>query len=776
MSRVSTSKTNPPDEAGRTERWRVTISGRVQGVGFRPFVHRLATELKLAGTVCNSSEGVYVEVQGAPAQLEQFRCRLETDVPPLAEIDSLSVKSIEPDASRVFRIKPSRHSDCATVIVPPDAAICDDCKREVLDASDRRYRYPFTNCTNCGPRYSIIEGLPYDRHRTSMRHFTMCDRCREEYDDPSSRRFHAQPNACPDCGPQLTLLDAKNMKLAEGNSALGLTNQAITAGFIVALKGLGGYQLIVDARNDSAVRRLRSLKRRPHKPFAVMYPSTELVKQHCSVSPLEQKWLQSAVAPIILLQRLQKTEQPHLPCESVSPGQKTLGVMLPCTPLHLLILGDLGFPVVATSGNLNGEPICIDDNDAMGKLCGIADLFLVHDRAIVRQVDDSVIRLVHDRPVVLRLGRGLAPAVIALDDEATPALATGGHEKSAFAIMVGSNIILSQHIGDLDSPVSRDALAKNIDSLIPIYGIKPAAVVCDDHPDYVSSRIAELRDAHPVRVQHHLAHILSCVAEQRIECPVLGVAWDGTGLGDDATIWGGEFIEVTPSGYRRVAHLRPFRLPGGEKAVREPRRAAIGVLYEMFGESFALRLQPEVKNQFSSQEIRVLTQMLTRHVNCPVTTSAGRLFDALASLMGICHIASYDGQAATALENTCGSLKNVLPYEFSIMAGNPSVIDWQPMVESILAGMSERIDVATAAERVHVTLAEMIAAVVVQSGLRTVVLSGGCFQNALLLSICAKRLEREGIAVHWPHRIPINDGGLAVGQMAESIRRLGKGC
>ena len=775
MSESPTPARGPLSDTDGVQRWRLTISGRVQGVGFRPFVHRLATEFGLTGSVGNDLGGVHIEVQGSPARLTQFRQALATNTPPLANIDALTVDAVEPAITDGFRIIPSLRSGGTGALIPPDAAVCDDCRREILDPSDRRYRYPFTNCTNCGPRYSIIDSLPYDRHGTSMRGFVMCDCCRQEYEDPANRRFHAQPNACPDCGPQLTLWDADTTVLAKGNAALERACDAIRDGGIVALKGLGGFQLLVDARNESAVQRLRTLKMRPDKPLAVMYPSLDLVKQHCSVSEAEEDWLVSSAAPIVLLRRLKDSTGPDLPCSLTAPAQKTLGVMLPSTPLHLLLLTDLGFPVVATSGNLKGEPICIDEHEAVTRLRQIADLFLVHNRPIVRQVDDSVMRVVKDRPVIIRLGRGLAPAVIDCGRGLPSLLATGGHEKNAFAISVGSRIILSQHIGDLDSAASRDAVAANVDSLRSLFGVEPDFAACDCHPDYASTRFAESRYDNPLRIQHHLAHIRSCIVEHRIAQPVLGVAWDGSGLGDDSTLWGGEFIEVGPSGYKRSAHLYPLRLLGGEKAVLEPRRTALGLLHAVYGSDFVARIPDILRDQFSHVELTLLAQMLSRSTNCPVTTSAGRLFDGLSSLLQICHYASYEGQAAVALEQAAIVPPNPAPYRYCIVDTDPIVVDWRPIVEQVIDEMRPGRLVSEVTYRIHVTLAETVAQVALTTNSETVILTGGCFQNALLLSLCSDALEREGIAVFWPHRTPINDGGLAVGQLLAAARKIAEG-
>jgi hydrogenase maturation protein HypF len=687
----------------------------------------------------------------------------------------VSVDTVVPEAATGFRIIPSTLSEGTGALIPPDAAICDHCRREILDPNNRRYRYPFTNCTNCGPRYSIIDSLPYDRHGTSMRDFVMCDLCRREYEDPSDRRFHAQPNACPDCGPQLALWDADTTTLAAGNPALERASEAIRDGLILALKGLGGFQLLVDARNESAVRRLRTLKRRPDKPLAVMYPSLDLIKHHCAVSRSEEDWLVSSAAPIVLLRRLEGGTGPDRPCALTAPGHMTFGVMLPSTPLHLLLLNNLNFPIVATSGNLQGEPICIDENDAANRLGHIADLFLVHNRPILRQVDDSVMRVVKDRPVVIRLGRGLAPAAIECGHELPSLLATGGHEKNAFAVSVGSRIILSQHIGDLDSAASRDALGANVDSLCHLFGVEPEFAACDRHPDYASTRFAESRYNSPLRIQHHLAHVYSCIAEHRIEQPLLGVAWDGSGLGNDLSLWGGEFIDVGPSGYKRSAHLYPFTLPGGEMAVREPRRTALGLLYAVYGSEFVAHVPTAVRDQFSSVEFRLITQILLRSTNCPVTTSAGRLFDGLSSLMGICQRASYEGQAAIALEQVAIAETSPLPYRYTLVPGEPIIVDWRPMVEEILAEMKRGRVVGATAYRVHFTLARIIADVAVPTESETVILTGGCFQNALLLSLCSDALDRNGITAFWPNRTPINDGGLAVGQLLAAARHMTEG-
>ncbi len=847
------------------QRLRVVVRGAVQGVGFRPFVYRLATEMGLPGWVINSSQGVFIEVEGDKAQLDEFLLRIKGEKPPRSFIQSLEPAFLDPLGFVAFEIRHSEESGAKSVLVLPDLATCPDCRREIFDPADRRYLYPFTNCTNCGPRYSIIEGLPYDRPNTSMRLFEMCAECRAEYSNPLDRRFHAQPNACPKCGPHLELWDAGGSILASHHDALLQAADSIRRGQIVAVKGIGGFHLMADARNDDAVRLLRQRKRREEKPLALMAPALEQVKTLCEVSEFEERLLLSPESPIVLLRRHGRSEggrlqegrsqegRSHRIAPTIAPAPNpSLGIMLPYTPLHHILMAELGFPAVATSGNLSDEPICIDEREALERLGGIADVFLAHNRPIVRHVDDSIVRVALGREMVLRRARGYAPLPITVKtpearrqrsevrgqkseigdhrleiseqaavaaSEPVSVLAVGPHLKNSVAITVGRNAFISQHIGDLETPQAYDAFRRVIADLSRLYEFAPDALACDLHPDYVSTHYARELAARsnpplPVAaVQHHHAHIASCLAENDlIGSPgrALGVSWDGTGYGLDGAIWGGEFLLVdtgSPGDFTRAANLRTFRLPGGDRAIKEPRRAAFGLLYELFGDTLVERSDLAPVAALSPAERNIIRQMIQRGLNAPLTSSAGRLFDACAALIGLRQRASYEGQAAMELEfaaetvdtdeayaseidedrgqktearsqkpevrsqkpeadaeklESGGSASNLRPPICSPQS--PFLVDWGPMIHAVIADVSAEVPAGAIAARFHNTLAEMIVAVAARTGERRVILSGGVFQNRYLLERTVRRLREAGFHPYWHQRVPPNDGGTALGQ------------
>ncbi|MEW6750986.1 MAG: carbamoyltransferase HypF [Candidatus Latescibacterota bacterium] len=757
------------------QRLRVLVGGAVQGVGFRPFVYRLARELGLCGWVGNTPRGVTVEAEGDAGALRHFLTRLESERPPHASIQSLEPAILDPVGYDGFAIRPSEEGGEKRVLVMPDIATCAECLREVWDPSNRRYRYPFTNCTHCGPRYSIIEALPYDRPNTTMKGFALCAACRAEYEDPGDRRFHAQPIACPACGPRLWLWDRAGAATAEGDAALRQAAAAIAAGAVVAVKGLGGFHLMVDARSAAAVGRLRQAKDREEKPFALMYPSLAAVRRHCAVDALEARLLAAPEAPIVLLSRLPASHAEL--AASVAPHNPCLGVMVPYTPLHHLLLAEVGRPVVATSGNLADEPICTDESEALRRLGQIADLFLVHDRPIRRHVDDSIARLVGGREQVLRRARGYAPLPVPLRPLGPPVLAVGGHLKAAVAVVTGDQAFLSQHIGDLETPQAQEAFHRVIADLQHLYAVEPAVLACDAHPDYVSTRaaveLAGQRGVECLAVQHHHAHVLSCMAENEVEGTVLGVAWDGTGHGPDGTVWGGEFLRVSPGACERLAHLRSFRLPGGEQAVREPRRAGVGVLYEAFGARALEREDLAPVAAFTAAERALLLGMLERGVSSPLTSSAGRLFDAVASLAGLRQRNAYEGQAAMALEY-CAAAGVEDGYDLLLQPTGPGrwVLDWEPMVHQVLADLAAQAGVARVSARFHNGLVEAVVAVARSAGEERVVLTGGCLQNRYLCERLVRRLRAAGFRAYWHQRVPPNDGGVALGQaLAARTRR-----
>jgi hydrogenase maturation protein HypF len=795
-------------------RLKLTVRGAVQGVGFRPFVFRLATELGLAGWVNNSPQGVFIEAEGSRAKLEKFLLQLETEKSPRSFIQSLEASWLDPVGYTAFEIRPSETGGNKTALVLPDIATCPDCLREIFDPKNRRHRYPFTNCTNCGPRFSIIESLPYDRANTSMKAFTMCPQCQAEYDNPRDRRFHAQPNACPVCGPRLEFWQRRTGFQPVSNSnkdgdrrdacptnndALLAAVKAIREGKIVAVKGLGGFHLMADARNEKAVQLLRERKQREEKPFALMFPSLESIKAECEASPLEERLLRSPEAPIVLLRRLRQSQISNLKSQiaaGAAPGNPCLGAMLPYTPLHHLLLAELNFPVIATSGNLSDEPICTDEHDALERLRGIADVFLVHNRPIVRHVDDSIVRVMLDRELVLRRARGYAPLPITLNPrlstlDSRPILAVGAHLKNAVALSVGNLVFISQHIGDLETEQAHTAFRRVIADFEKLYEAKPQIIVADLHPDYLSTRFAketgraelplgqDARQRIPtvIGVQHHIAHVLSCMAENEITPPALGVSWDGTGYGLDGTIWGGEFFLVTDENVERVAHLRPFRLPGGDKAVKEPRRTALGLLHEISGEKVFAQKQLATIAAFSAPELATLKTMLAKKLNSPVTTSMGRLFDAVASLINLRQQIRFEGQAAMELEFALEGVETEEAYPLPIenaegRSKNASrILDWSPMIEAILADVKSGIPVGIISAKFHNALAEGVVAVANHAGQNRVVLSGGCFQNRYLTERAVRRLQAEGFRPYWHQRVPPNDGGIALGQVIAALRQ-----
>lgn len=940
-------------------RWLLRVQGIVQGVGFRPFVYNTARGLGLAGWVKNTSGQVEILLEGRREQLESFLQALRKQHPVQARIDRLELAQQMPAQPPLadFEIIPSSQEELVRPVIPADLALCAACRQEIHTPTERRYRYPFTNCTHCGPRWSIIRGLPYDRPQTSMAHFTMCPECRREYDNPADRRFHAQPIACPRCGPQLRLLVRvdglqevssladqpspspqeaqsspsfpKYLPVAEGEAALQQTAQAILEGKIVALKGLGGFQLLCDATQQEVVEELRRRKHRPHKPFALMFPNLEAVRQACGVWEAEAQLLQSPESPIVLLPRREvlaewaswaqtfplptpaetkpsperlagspptplprpessgrpkakPPEGPQTPLPSageasqqnwpagghrtapstaltsqgeleesnvfgwriasaVAPGNPYLGVMLPYTPLHELLMEAVGRPIVCTSGNLSEEPMAYRTAEAIARLGQIADLILTHNRPIVRPVDDSVVRVVclerqeawpsgrasasggnlrvsegsgadvapGRRPVVqvLRRARGYAPRPIELGFPMRPILALGGHLKNTVGLSVGTQAVLSQHVGDLDNLPSLELFYHTVEDLVQFFRVQPELVVCDLHPDYVSTQYAEQLarqwQVPLLRVQHHEAHLAACLAEQRFGQqelfaePILGFCWDGTGYGWDGTIWGGEILLWQAGRVQRVGSIPSFPLPGGDQAMRQPRRSALGVLYELLGEQVWEKVAG-VPEWFSPAEQAGLGSMLRRSVNSPRASSMGRLFDAVAALCGLGGWISFEGQAAMALEfaamggsetlapslpayplpwiersektdppeKTTGTLAETKPIPFGLL-------DWRPMLEAVLADRAAGVPVGKISRRFHAALANGILQAAQWAahhwGVRRVALSGGCFQNALLTQLAYQQLHQAGFTVYLHQHVPPGDGGIALGQILLAV-------
>jgi len=719
-----------------TLRLRITLRGAVQGVGFRPFVYRLATELSLTGWVLNSSAGLVVEVEGPSDQLNHFQQKLEHERPKASVITERESAWLAAEGSTRFEILASDSDSGKSVNVLPDLATCTDCREELFDPENRRFEYPFTNCTNCGPRYTIVVDIPYDRPNTTMREFALCPACREEYENPSDRRFHAQPNACPVCGPKLdgTIEDAA---------------EALLQGEIVALKGIGGFQLLVDARNPDAVARLRERKHREEKPFALMMPSLETARKYCEISLAEVQLLESQAAPIVLLQPKPGTDI----AGNVAHCSPYLGVMLPYSPLHHLLMQECRFPLIATSGNRSDEPIAIANDESVIRLKDIADHFLMHNRPIVRACDDSVVRLTRGRAGILRRARGYAPLGIHVGQSLPPVLAVGGHLKNTVAIGVGQDVFLSQHIGDLETLEARGAFEKAIDDLCRLYSFKPEVVACDLHPDYASTHWAEKSGLPVIRIQHHQTHVAACAAENNVQGAYLGVSWDGTGYGLDGAIWGGEFFHVENqraegNHFERIAHLRSFGLPGGDAAVREGWRSAASLMFELFGpEATDSRVRP----------------MLARSVNVIPTTSVGRLFDAVACLTGLAQQNRFEGQAAMLLENEIGRVRTEEAYP---LPGG----DWGPLILAVMADKNAGVTASLIAARFHNALVEWILEVAAHAGLKQIVLSGGVFQNRYLTERAAAILESRGFEVYTHQRVPPNDGGIALGQAVMSQR------
>jgi hydrogenase maturation protein HypF len=764
-------------------RMQVSIRGAVQGVGFRPFVYRLASEMKLPGRVLNSPQGVFIEVEGRRTNLEAFLFRLHQEIPAPSSIQSLEFSFLDPIGFADFEILQSDSTGSRSALILPDIAACAACIAEVSDPANRRYRYPFTNCTHCGPRFTIIESLPYDRPNTSMKSFEMCSECRREYDNPLDRRFHAQPNACPACGPVLELWDASGSTLTDREVALLQAAEAIREGKIVAVKGIGGFHLLADAENNPVVEELRQRKHREEKPFALMYPSLERISRDCEVSGLETRLLASPESPIVILQRKNLTSSNSI-ASSVAPGNPCLGVMLPYTPLHHLLMQELEKPVVATSGNISDEPICTNEREALNRLRSIADLYLVHNRPIVRHVDDSIVRVVMGRELVLRRARGYAPLPLHSGGVVPGILAVGAHLKNTVAVSIGENIFVSQHIGDLENREASEAFQKGIESFRSLYRFDPEKIAADMHPDYFSSKFARACGVPAVYVQHHYAHVAACMAENQLEGTVLGIAWDGTGFGPDGTVWGGEFLLTNRTAFDRVASFRQFGLPGGETAVREPRRTALGILYEALGERVFERKDLFPIQSFSKSEISGISQMLRKGLHCPRTSSAGRLFDAVASISGLRQKIRFEGQAAMDVEFAVGALETEESYPFDISdrkstaSGLDSdcpagmIVDWEPMILAVIEDIGNAVSPARISARFHNTLAEIIAEISRCVGETRVVLTGGCFQNRYLLQQAVRKLEAAGLKPYWHQRIPPNDGGIAPGQIVAVSRML----
>ena len=749
----------------------IRVSGIVQGVGFRPYVFRLATELDLSGTIGNTSAGVTIEIQGPAERVENFVFRLPQEAPVLARITGVAVRELPCNGSHEFQILPSREGEPVRTLISPDVAICDDCLRELFDAADRRYLYPFINCTNCGPRFTIVRDIPYDRCRTSMAEFPMCAACRAEYEDPRNRRFHAQPNACWDCGPQLELWDSRGRRI-EAPDPVREAAERLRMGEVIAVKGLGGFHLAADAANATAVERLRQRKHRVEKPFAVMVPNLKAAAKICDIDALSRSALLSRERPIVLLPR--KNGAPI--ADAVAPRQSDFGAFLPYTPVHHLLFAAGEFSaLVMTSGNLSEEPIAIQNREAASRLAGIADFFLVHNRDILLRCDDSVVRHSGGKVRQVRRSRGYVPAPVGLHREVPPVLAVGGELKSTICLTRGNLAFLSQHIGDLENAESFSFFREAVEHLSKILEIEPTMIAYDLHPDYFSTKWAlAQKGIQKVGVQHHHAHIASCMAENGIEGRVIGLALDGTGYGTDGNIWGGETLLADYSGFERAAHFAYVPMPGGAAAIREPWRMAVSYLSRDFGSKFLEWEIPFVR-ALDHKKTETLLRMMERSVNSPLTSSCGRLFDGVAAVIGIRECVNYEAQAAMELEMLARASSDTGAYPFDLGRTEGC---WEIGTQSLLAAIVEDLRRCAAPEMIGRRFHNGLAAVLMrlarilreERSLNRVCLSGGVFHNSLLLDKLVRDLAAAEFEVFTHTQVPAGDGGLSLGQAVVAAR------
>jgi len=752
-------------------RARIVIEGIVQGVGFRPFVYQSARSLGLTGWVMNDSRGVLIEAEGQAEALAAFLTVLREDLPPLAAVSHLETAAVPVTGETEFVIRQSCSQRERRAQISPDTFVCPDCLRELLDPSDRRYRYPFINCTNCGPRYTIVTGIPYDRAQTTMAAFPMCPACRREYEDPASRRFHAQPNACPECGPRLFLLDAAGNPL-ESADPLQEAIAWLQKGEILAVKGLGGYHLAVDATNGGAVEELRRRKARDEKPFALMAADLARIDTFAEVREGERRLLAATERPIVLVRQ----RSGHAIAPSVAPDNRYFGVMLPYTPLHYLLLAHSFAALVMTSANRSDEPIAFRDADARGRLSGIADLYLGHNREIFIRTDDSIARVMGGRPLLLRRSRGFVPRGLRLPRAQPVVLAVGGELKNTVCLTRDDHAYLSQHVGDLQNPEVFQAFLGTIEHLQDLLELNPQIVAHDLHPDYASSRYAEERSGvRRVAVQHHHAHLASCLAENQVATEAIGVIFDGTGYGADGRIWGGEFLVGDLAGYRRVGHFDYLPMPGGDAAAREPYRMALSALYRAYGKDLP---QLPLLASIPRRELRLLLQMIEKGINSPLTSSCGRLFDAVAALTGLRTRVSYEGQAALELEMAIEGDGESEAYPLVLATETTGIVfKTTPLIRAVVDDIRRQVPTGVISARFHATLARAVAAVCCRirkdSGLNEVALSGGVFQNRFLTEKALFLLTKEGFNVYTHSLVPPNDGGLALGQAAVAGRQAG---
>ncbi len=742
---------------------RVEINGIVQGVGFRPFTYQLASQHKIKGNVANTSSGVSIHIEGTKKNVESFCRDLSEKNPPIAHITDISFYDERLNKYRDFKILDSKELSVMNTLISPDVSVCDDCLHELFDPQDRRFKYPFINCTNCGPRYTIIDDIPYDRPKTSMKHFGMCPACQAEYEDPVNRRFHAQPNACKECGPHVSLFDNTGKKISTSNP-IEKTATLLKKGYIVAIKGLGGFHLAADTGNDSAIVSLRKRKQREEKPFAIMSYDVDCIREYAHIEPEEEKLLTSHQRPIVLL----KKKGPNAISHAVAPRNRYFGTMLPYTPLHYLLLSHDFTALAMTSGNLSEEPIAIDNDDAFNRLSHIADYFLTHNRDIYLRSDDSIVRRTAHASRLIRRSRGYIPIPVPLDKMVPSILACGAEIKNTVCLTKKNQAFLSQHIGDLENLASYDFFKLTIRHMKKILDINPQIITFDLHPDYLSTRYAlEQQDIQKIKVQHHHAHIASAMTENMLDDPVIGLAFDGTGFGTDGAIWGGEVLVAEFKTFSRVAHFAYVPMPGSAAAIKEPWRMAISYLYEAFGDGF-WEIDLPLLRETDHGKLKIIGKMIKKKINAPLTSSLGRLFDGVAAIIGIRNNNVFEGQAAMELEMLAEENIKAI-YDYDWLNKDMYYIPTEPIIRGIVKDLARGIAPSIISGKFHQTLIHLFAdlcdVIRKETGLKRVVLSGGVFQNALLLSGLITALEQKHFQVFTHAIVPTNDGGICLGQV-----------
>lgn len=753
---------------------RIIVKGIVQGVGFRPFVYNTACDIGLSGKVANTLEGVEILVQGSESGLSCFKKRLSEDPPKLAQITEIHTESWHIYDLEGFSIETSTDGHSPMTFVPPDAALCDTCQAEMKDPQNRRFSYPFINCTECGPRFSIIKGLPLDRKSTTMDSFPLCQECRNEYESPKNRRFHAQATCCPLCGPKIVLI-LNDCKKLSGMDAIIKTVLLLKKGKIVAIKGIGGFHLAADATNSEAISRLRRLKERGDKPFAVMAPSIDIIGKFAEVNKGERDALMSSARPVVILKKRHKTEMVYEIAEGVAPSNPLIGVMLPYAPIHLLLFNENLHALVMTSANRKNEPIICKNNDALTALKDMADAVLIHNRDIHIRSDDSVGRWINGSFRLFRRSRGFAPVPVDTMEAGPDIIATGGIIKNTLCFTKGRSAFLSQHIGDLETPAGFEFFHEAAGHMARLFDVKPSVLVIDKHPDYITTKYGQhFPSAKIMTVQHHHAHIVSCMMENGFDSDVIGFAFDGTGYGDDGTIWGGEVLIASRGSYKRAAHVEKVPMPGGSAAVKEPWRMGISWLYHAFAEDMWNMDIPLLNNKgqlFDASALTTITHMMRRKINSPLTSSMGRLFDAVSAIMGLCTVNTFDGQAAMCLEMCALNMpEDMEGYQLEIGDDDEVMLDieMRPLIRAVVNDMNSGVDLGIISARFHSTLINIFAGIGVRlanrTGIRVAALSGGVFQNARLLSGLSKALKEKNITVLTHSLVPTNDGGLSLGQ------------